>query len=80
MDANFSTMTMPKTMPAQHLLRYISFKGSIPKELEGANKVWTVDTTLIISQRTVPRGNDLMGFPFIYIQNPIDKKGQLFIE
>ena len=26
MDANVSTMTMPKTMPAQNLLRYISFK------------------------------------------------------
>ena len=26
MDANFSTMTMPKTMPLQNLLRYISFK------------------------------------------------------
>ena len=26
MDANFSTMTMPKTMPVQNLLRYISFK------------------------------------------------------
>ena len=28
MDANFSTMTMPKTMPVQNLLRYVSFKGS----------------------------------------------------
>ena len=28
MDANFSTMTMPKTMPVQNLLRYMSFKGS----------------------------------------------------
>ena len=27
MDANVSTMTMPKTMPAQNLLRYISFKS-----------------------------------------------------
>ena len=27
MDANFSTMTMPKTMPVQNLLRYISFKS-----------------------------------------------------
>ena len=26
MDANVSTMTMPKTMPVQNLLRYISFK------------------------------------------------------
>ena len=26
MDANFSTMTMPKTMPVQNLLRYITFK------------------------------------------------------
>ena len=59
---------------------FTHIRGSIPKELEGANKVWTVDTTLIISQRTVPRGNDLMGFPFIYIQNPIDENGQLFIE
>ena len=25
MDANVSTMTMPKTMPVQNLLRYISF-------------------------------------------------------
>ena len=28
MDANFSTMTMPKTMPVQNLLRYMSFKRS----------------------------------------------------
>ena len=27
MDANVSTMTMPKTMPAQNLLRYISFQA-----------------------------------------------------
>ena len=27
MDANVSTMTMPKTMPVQNLLRYISFKA-----------------------------------------------------
>ena len=27
MDANVSTMTMPKTMPVQNLLRYISFKS-----------------------------------------------------
>ena len=27
MDANISTMTMPKTMPVQNLLRYISFKN-----------------------------------------------------
>ena len=26
MGANFSTTTMPKTMPVQNLLRYISFK------------------------------------------------------
>ena len=26
MDANISTMTMPKTMPAQNLLRYIGFE------------------------------------------------------
>ena len=29
MDANFSTMTMPKTMPVQNLLRYISFKWTM---------------------------------------------------
>ena len=28
MDANFSTMTMPKTMPVQNLLRYMSFKSA----------------------------------------------------
>ena len=27
MDANVSTMTMPKTMPVQNLCRYISFKS-----------------------------------------------------
>ena len=27
MDANVSTMTMPKTMPVQNLLRYIAFRG-----------------------------------------------------
>ena len=29
MDANVSTMTMPKTMPVQNLLRYVSFKGQV---------------------------------------------------
>ena len=27
-DSKFSTMTMPKTMPVQNLLRYISFKST----------------------------------------------------
>ena len=29
MDANVSTMTMPKTMPVQNLLRYISFNNVV---------------------------------------------------
>ena len=44
MDANFSTMTMPKTMPVQNLLRYISFKmvysqNSVPPNIS-AGSVW----------------------------------------
>ena len=35
MDANFSTMTRPKTMPVQNLLRYISFKT---KTFQNLNK------------------------------------------
>ena len=34
MDANVSTMTMPKTMPVQNLLRYISFKCRIAALVE----------------------------------------------
>ena len=33
MDANVSTMTMPKTMPVQNLLRYISFKNKFSDPL-----------------------------------------------
>ena len=29
MDANVSTMTMPKTMPAQNLLRYLSVPNTV---------------------------------------------------
>ena len=39
MDANFSTMTMPKTMPAQNLLRYISFKKTVARILI-LSKLW----------------------------------------
>ena len=40
MDANFSTMTMPKTMPVQNLLRYISFKrcGLLGSVFDGLNQ------------------------------------------
>jgi zona occludens toxin (predicted ATPase) len=33
-DSKFSTMTMPKTMPVQNFLRYISFKT-----MTGKNKI-----------------------------------------
>ena len=41
MDENISTMTMPKTMPVQNLLRYISFhctKMSADKPAENTPK------------------------------------------
>ena len=37
MDANVSTMTMPKTMPVQNLCRYISFKTTKTYVEEGNN-------------------------------------------
>ena len=46
MDANISTMTMPKTMPAQNLIRYIGFKPLLSKYVYVYNVTGLVKNTL----------------------------------